>query len=208
MRHLQCSIRKSFAPTTNLKFNVPQSRPFLKPADLNSLLHAETPLRHLTHTRVIPYPSSAAFNAIARVENYPTFLPFVISADVSQRDAQGFPSRASLKVGYDALGIEERWDSTVKADKTSGSIEARSADGEIANPDGIFEVLRTKWQLREIEDIRRQGVGLGVQTSVQLDVDVKFRSVVYDKLFAGIEEKVAGMMVGAFEKRIRELAGS
>jgi coenzyme Q-binding protein COQ10 len=132
----------------------------------------------------------------------------VLSARVSERDQNGLPARASLRVGYDAMGIEENWDSIVNAEEEQGIIEARSADTGESVEEGIFEVLKTKWQLHDLEDIRRQGVGVGAQTTVRLDVEVKFRSAMYDKLFAGVEEKVAGIMVGAFEKRIKELVES
>jgi coenzyme Q-binding protein COQ10 len=132
----------------------------------------------------------------------------VLSARVSERDQNGLPARASLRVGYDAMGIEENWDSIVNAEEKQGTIEARSADTGESVEEGIFEVLKTKWQLHDVEDIRRQGVGVGAQTAVRLDVEVKFRSAMYDKLFAGVEEKVAGIMVGAFEKRIKELVES
>jgi coenzyme Q-binding protein COQ10 len=185
-----------------------QYRSFLKPSSLDGLLGKSTPLRQLTHTRVLPYPRSSVFDAIASVDRYPSFLPFVTSAKVSERDQDDRPTRASLKVGYDKLGIEENWDSIVNAEEDDGIIEAISADPEKGDGDGVFEVLKTKWQLRDIEDIRRQGTGIGAQTAVRLDVEVKFRSALYDKIFAGVEEKVAGIMVGAFEKRIKELAGS
>lgn len=156
---------------------------------------------------MIPYPRDAVFNAIASVDRYPSFLPFVLSAKVSERDQHEQPVRARLKVGYNKLGIEEDWESIVSAKEKEGIIEARSADVEGENADGIFEVLKTRWQLYDLEDIRRQGIGVGAQTAVRLDVEVKFRSAMYDKFFAGVEEKVAGMMVGAFEKRIKELTG-
>ncbi|KAF7513778.1 hypothetical protein GJ744_007829 [Endocarpon pusillum] len=187
---------------------VNQCRAFLKPPSLDSLFATSTPLRQLTHTRVLPYPCSSVFDALVSVDKYPSFLPFVLSAIVTQRDQNKLPARASLKVGYVAMGIEETWDSIVSAKEEQGIIEARSAEVEEGNEDGIFEVLKTKWQLHDIEDIRRQGVGLGARTAVKLDVEVKFRSTMYDKMFAGVEEKVAGMMVGAFEKRIKELAGT
>jgi coenzyme Q-binding protein COQ10 len=207
------SVRTSTtAPQTTVHRNsllkCHQSRTFINPSTIEGLFSNTTPLRQLTHTRVLPYPRSAVFDAIASVEKYPSFLPFVISADVFSRDQNNRPSRASLKVGYDALAIEEDWSSIVNCDEEQGVIEARSADATKDSGNGLFEVLKTKWQLQDIEDIRRQGIGLGIQTSVRLNVDVKFRSAMYDKLFAGVEEKVAGMMVGAFEKRIKELAGS
>lgn len=185
-----------------------QRRAFLKPSTFDGLFANNTSLRQLTHTRVIPYPRSSVFHAIASVDRYPSFLPFVLSAKVSERDQHEQPVRASLKVGYDKFGIEEVWESIVSAQEEEGIIEARSADLEGGNAEGVFEVLKTRWQLHDLEDIRRQGIGMGAQTAVRLDVEVKFRSAMYDKVFAGVEEKVAGMMVGAFEKRIRELAGS
>jgi coenzyme Q-binding protein COQ10 len=185
-----------------------QHRSFLKPSTLDGLFSTTTPIRQLTHTRVLPYPRSAVFNALASVDKYPSFLPFVLSARVSERDQNGLPARASLRVGYHTMGIEENWDSIVNAEEEQGVIEARSADTVGSIEEGIFEILKTKWQLHDLEDIRRQGVGVGAQTAVRLDVEVKFRSAMYDKLFAGVEEKVAGIMVGAFEKRIKELAES
>lgn len=184
-----------------------QRRPFLKPSALDSLFAATTPLRELTHTRVIPYPRSAVFDTIASVERYPAFLPFVLSADVSERDQNHRPTRASLKVGYNALGIQETWDSIVCAKEEQGVIEATGADVAQKNSDGIFELLKTKWQLRDVKDVRWPGAG-DSQTAIRLDVEVKFRSAIYDKIFAGVEEKVAEMMVRAFEKRLKDLAHS
>ncbi len=194
--------------TPHRSANLNQSRAFLNPSALDVLFTSSTPLRQLTHTRVLPYPRSSVFDAIVSVDRYPSFLPFVLSAEVSERDKNERPARASLKVGYDALGIEENWESVVSAGEEQGIIEARGAETGKSNEEGLFEVLKTTWQLHDLEDIRRQGVGVGAQTAVRLDVQVKFRSTMYDKLFAGVEEKVAGMMVGAFEKRIKELAGS
>lgn len=204
---LPCPIVSSSARSTPyqpLLFN--QTRHFLKSSTFDGLFGTTIPLRQLTHTRVLPYPRSSVFEAIASVERYPSFLPFVLSAKVSQKDRNERPARASLKVGYAAFGIEEIWDSIVGADEEHGIIEARSAD--TSNEGGLFEVLKTKWQMHDLEDIRRHGEGVSAQTAVRLDVEVKFRSAIYDKVFAGVEEKVAGMMVGAFEKRIKELAAS
>jgi coenzyme Q-binding protein COQ10 len=166
---------------------------------------------------------------IASVSEYSAFLPFVLAARVAEDDVSGGGSdgdhagvtlRARLRVGYAAMGIEEDWVSRVRVDEGAGLVEAKSGGDADAGVDGtgngdgetqqgsLFEVLRTKWQLSDVEDIRGQGIdGVGNKTSVRLDVDVKFRSALYDGLFAGVEKEVAGMMVKAFERRIKELAG-
>ena len=186
-------------PTTSIYQSITpywQARTFID-SFLSSAL-GPCPLRQLTHTKTLPYSSTAIFKAVSDVAGYPNFLPFTISSRVTSRDSAGYPTRAKLKVGYDKLGLEETWDSLVTCNINHGTIEARSSDGA---SQGLFEVLSTKWKIDG-----QPGNGLE-QTSVKLDVDVKFRNPVYDQMFAQIEQKVASIMISAFEKRVRELEG-
>lgn len=160
---------------------------------LNSAL-GPCPLRNLTHTKHLPYSATSVFKAVADVSGYPAFLPFTISSNITKRDQNGYPERASLKIGYDKFGIEEVWDSQVKCDPEKGTVEAQSSEG---NSQGLFEVLQTRWHIQPSPDAN--------QTSVKLDLDVKFRNPVYDQMFAQVEGKVVNVMITAFEKRVREL---
>ena len=154
------------------------------------------PLRSLTHTKTIPYSSSAIFKAVSDVSGYPSFLPFTISSQVTARDAEGYPTNARLRVGYAKLGLEENWDSIVRCNPTKGTVEARSSEN---NSEGLFEVLSTRWKIDPLSE------GKSDQTSVKLDVNVKFRNPVYDQMFAQVEAKVANAMISAFERRVQEL---
>lgn len=154
------------------------------------------PLRSLTHTKTLAYPSTTIFKAVSDVSGYPTFLPFTISSNVTTRDQEGYPTRARLKVGYAKLGLEEDWDSVVRCDPKNGIIEAKSSE-ETSN--GLFEVLNTKWHINALPKAADD------QTSVYLTVDVKFRNPVYDQMFSQVEGKVASSMIFAFEKRVAEL---
>ena len=40
---------------------------------------------------------------------------------------------------------------------------------------------------------------------MRLDIEVKFKNAVYDQMFAQVEGKVASALVGAFEKRAKEI---
>jgi ribosome-associated toxin RatA of RatAB toxin-antitoxin module len=82
----------------------------------------------------------------------------------------------------------------VLCDESRGIIEAKS--DEAASGQSIFEVLQTRWQITTEED---------QDTHVRLDIDVKFRNIVYDQMFAQVEDKIARTVMGAFEKRAREL---
>lgn len=152
-------------------------------------------LRSVSHTKTLPYSSKAIFKAISDVSGYPAFLPFTISSHVTQRDQAGYPTRAKLKVGYDKFGLEENWDSLVSCNPTEGIVEAKSSD---TASQGLFEVLQTRWQITGLEASKPQ-------TSVKLDVRVKFRNPIYDQMFAQAEDKVASAMISAFENRVKEL---
>lgn len=164
---------------------------------LNSILSSALgpcPTRSLTHTKTLPYSASSVFKAVSDVSGYPAFLPFTVSSNVTSRDQNGLPTRASLKIGYDKFGLEEVWDSDVKCDPDKGTVEAQSSKRD---SQGLFEVLQTRWHIQP-----SQNAG---QTSVKLDLDVKFRNPVYDQMFAQVEGKVAGVMISAFEERVKEL---
>jgi coenzyme Q-binding protein COQ10 len=154
------------------------------------------PLRSVSHTKTLPHSSQAIFKAVSDVSGYPSFLPFTISSQVTSRDEAGLPTRARLRVGYDKLGLEENWDSIVACDPRLGIVEAKSSD---TASKGLFEVLQTRWKIENVSS------GSSPTTSVKLDVDVKFRNPVYDQMFAQVEGKVAGAMISAFEKRVKEL---
>lgn len=64
---------------------------------------------------------------------------------------------------------------------------------------GVFESMRTRWELKELEN--------GMGTHVRLDVDVCFANQVYAALSQAAGPKVAEIMVGAFERRARDILG-
>jgi coenzyme Q-binding protein COQ10 len=149
----------------------------------------------MSHTKVLPHSPATVFKAVSDVAGYPNFLPFTISSNVKSRDPAGYPTRASLKVGYAKLGIEEDWESIVRCDPARGTIEAKSSE---EHSNGLFEALSTKWQIAPLK-------AGSASTAVKLDVSVKFRNPVYDQMFAQVEDKVASSMISAFEKRVEEL---
>jgi len=99
----------------------------------------------------------------------------------------------------------------VVCDPGKGTVEARSADGsgsgsENGNGESVFEVLKTRWEITPAPgEAKGAGEGQSQPTSVTLDIEVKFRSILYDQIFAQVESKVAQAMIGAFEKRAKEL---
>jgi coenzyme Q-binding protein COQ10 len=170
--------------------------------------------RVLTATRTLPYPPESLFDVISSVESYSQFLPFLNASTVTHRDPDtGYPTRAFLTVGYGPLS--ETFTSRVDCNREKWTVEARSGarfgvdskDGqeEGMSPganEGIFEYLSTRWEL-----VPMPNSGERVQTRVQLEIQFEFRNQFHAAMMSAVEGQMAGVMIEAFEKRIREVEG-
>ncbi|PYI05746.1 hypothetical protein BO78DRAFT_284206, partial [Aspergillus sclerotiicarbonarius CBS 121057] len=167
--------------------------------------------RHVSATRTLPYPPAPLFAIISSVESYSSFLPFLTASTVTHRDpTTKHPTRAFLTVGYGPLS--ETFTSKVTCDEEKYIVEAKSGnvfgvgkkDGQEGFPgadEGIFEYLSTRWELRELE-----GNGEG-GTEVKLDIRFEFKSQLHAMLMGKVEGEMAGVMIQAFERRIRDVLG-
>lgn len=76
----------------------------------------------------------------------------------------------------------------------------RGEEGEREEEEGgVFERMRTRWELKELEN--------GKGTYVRLEVDVCFASQVYAALCQAAGPKVAETMVRTFQKRAKAILG-
>lgn len=69
--------------------------------------------------------------------------------------------------------------------------------------EGLFEYLSTRW---ELVPLSAEGEGKPL-TKVNLEVRFEFRSQMHATLMSTVEGQMAGVMIEAFEKRIREVEG-
>jgi coenzyme Q-binding protein COQ10 len=159
------------------------------------------------------------------VESYSQFLPFLTASTVTARDPKtNDPTQAFLTVGYGPLS--ETFTSRVICDREKLTVEAKSgskyeqegADSKSASSssssglsgffpgatEGIFEYLSTRWELVPITTAEAKG---GPLTKVNLEVRFEFRSQMHATLMGAVEGQMAGVMIEAFEKRIREVEG-
>ncbi|EER42617.1 cyclase/dehydrase [Histoplasma capsulatum var. duboisii H88] len=207
------------------RFHLP-SLPSL-PSFTNPISPKPPPPRTLTATRNLAFPPSLLFRTIADIDSYADFLPFLTESTVTVRDARtGYPTNAFLTVGYGPL--KETFVSRVTCDAGMWTVGARSGrrgdggeteSGE-AGDGGLFEFLDTLWKLRAVGDAVVNGNGNGNgngggsgntygrgagMTTVELEVRFQFRSALHAAVMGAVEDQVAGMMIEAFEKRVRDL---
>ncbi|GIK06894.1 coenzyme Q-binding protein COQ10 B, mitochondrial [Aspergillus viridinutans] len=196
--------------TTRRSFNLSSLSSLFPPGNGNS--NDNNKSRVLTAARTLPYPPSALFKVISSVESYSQFLPFLTASTVTHRDPEtGYPTRAFLTVGYGPLS--ETFTSRVDCNRDNWTVDARSGakfgvdskDGQEGGifpgaNEGIFEYLSTKWELVPVP-------GGSVQTRVQLEIQFEFRNQFHAAMMSAVEGQMAGVMIEAFEKRIREVEG-
>ncbi|KAJ5715250.1 Cyclase/dehydrase [Penicillium malachiteum] len=175
-----------------------------------------SPKRVLTASRILPYKPELLFKVISSVESYSQFLPFLTASTVTARDLEtGYPTQAFLTVGYGPLS--ETFTSRVICDPSKWIVEARSG-AKYGKPEttgsgsglsgffpgaseGIFEYLSTKWELTPLE-----GNGAS-QTKVDLEVRFEFWNQLHATVMGAVEGQMAGVMIEAFEKRMKEMHG-
>ncbi|KAL5335279.1 hypothetical protein BJX70DRAFT_390758 [Aspergillus crustosus] len=182
--------------------------------------------RTLTATRTLSYPPTPLFSVISSVDSYSSFLPFLTASTVTARDPEtGYPSQAYLTVGYGPLS--ETFTSKVDCDDTKWIVEARSGErfidpqnkssgtgsGSVGGgatgvfpgaDEGIFEFLSTRWELVPVSG--PEG-GRAAQTTVKLEIRFEFKNQLYAGMMSAVEGQMAGVMIEAFERRIREVHG-
>ncbi|KAJ5863837.1 uncharacterized protein N7529_005753 [Penicillium soppii] len=209
----------TFKPTRRA-FGLPSLSSFLPSTGNNG---NNSPHRVLTATRNLPYNPALLYKVIASVESYSQFLPFLTASTVTARDPKtGYPTQAFLTVGYGPLS--ETFTSRVDCDVEKLTVEAKSGDkygkegqdgqagkGESGlsgffpgGSEGLFEYLSTRWELVPLSPAEAKG---GPMTRVNLEVRFEFRSQMHATIMSSVEGKMAGVMIEAFEKRIREVEG-
>ncbi|KAI9158778.1 Coenzyme Q-binding protein coq10 [Paramyrothecium foliicola] len=175
------------------------SRPFITfPGSDTQDLHA---------TRVLPYASDPLYELIADVDSYSQFVPYCAISRVTQwsaPDANGrrWPALADLHVGWG--GFNETFTSRLHCEP-GAFVEAVSGDAQSGGPGGpasVFKSLVTRWSLRPLANQPAPS------TEVRLSIKYQFVNPLYAAVSAAVSDKVAGMMVEAFEQRARERLGA
>ncbi|HIJ62159.1 MAG TPA: type II toxin-antitoxin system RatA family toxin [Rhodospirillaceae bacterium] len=136
--------------------------------------------------RHLPFSPERLYNLVADIERYPDFLPWCIAARV--RNREGNVLMADLVIGFKM--IRERYTSRV----TLG-------DGriEVVYTEGPFKYLNNHWIFTPSGD---------GGTTIEFYIDFEFRSKLLKAVMGALFNEAVGLMVGAFERRARQLYGT
>ena len=139
-----------------------------------------------THSEEIfaPYTLEQIYALVADVEKYPEFIPWCKGARIIERSEKDFV--ANLVVGF--KGFTETYTSRVHLRQNEIDIEYLS---------GPFTVLENILKFTPAEN----------GTKINFFIKFQFKSGLLQTLIGGLFEKAVHKMVGAFEKRAKELYG-
>jgi coenzyme Q-binding protein COQ10 len=136
--------------------------------------------------RVLPYTPEQLFALVADIERYPEFLPWCVGARIKERRADLIV--ADLIIGFRMF--RERFTSRVSLDRP------RRID--VAYADGPFRYLNNHWVFEKVPGGCR----------IDFFVDFEFKSRLLQKVIELLFGEAVRRMVGAFEKRARDLYGA
>ncbi|KAM0286022.1 hypothetical protein ACHAQH_001212 [Verticillium albo-atrum] len=207
-----------------LRLLTPLSRPFSSSSPRQttktarhffSLPNLPSPPQTLTATRTLPYSPKALYALVADIDAYSSFVPYCSESRVTARDPNPphTPTRADLRVGWG--GFEETFTSRLRClpdrsvEAVSGAdIEpvsgaaAAAKSGTNAGGGAVFTSLVTRWELRPLREDAHDPA-----TQVDLVIRFQFANPLYSAVSAAVSDKVAGVMIEAFEKRARRILG-
>jgi coenzyme Q-binding protein COQ10 len=135
--------------------------------------------------RVLRYTPEQLFALVADIERYPEFLPWCVGARIKERQANFIV--ADLIIGFRMF--RERFTSRVSL------CPPRRID--VAYAEGPFRYLNNHWTFTPVAGGSKVG----------FFVDFEFKSRLLQRLIEVLFSEAVRRMVGAFEKRARDLYG-
>ena len=136
--------------------------------------------------RVLAYTPEQLFALVADIERYPEFLPWCLAARIKKR-------RSDLMVADMVIGFRmfrERFTSRVAL--------APPQRIDVTYAEGPFRRLNNHWVFERVPGGCR----------IDFYVDFEFKSRLMQKLIEVLFSEAVRRMVGAFEKRARDLYGA
>lgn len=139
--------------------------------------------------RRLPYSSKQLYDLVADVESYPQFLPWCVAARVRERHdgPDGVVELSDLVIGFKML--REKYTSRVTMAADSIHVEYI---------EGPFKYLTNHWKFEQQED---------GGCIIDFYIDFEFRSKMLQSIMGTLFNEAVKLMVGAFEKRARQIYG-
>lgn len=133
---------------------------------------------------LVPFSASQMFELVAKMEDYPKFLPWCVTAEALSREDDRICGRMEVA----RVGIHQTF--------TTCNRFVPGERMELALVDGPFRKLEGAWTFLPL---RRDAC------KVTLELDFEFSGKLIDKAFGRVFNQIANTLVDAFCKRAEEV---
>jgi coenzyme Q-binding protein COQ10 len=156
------------------------------------LVRSNNPAMHVYETRhVVDHSADDMFALVARVEDYPKFLPLCETINVKRRERRDGKDVlvAAMTVGYKL--IRESFTTQVTLDQAAPTILVEYLDGPFAH-------LENRWRFEPLGEGR---------CAIHFYIAYSFRSRLFEHLVGGLFAKAVEKYTAAFEARADAVYG-
>jgi coenzyme Q-binding protein COQ10 len=146
----------------------------------------------ITAERILPYAPAELCRMVGDVREYPKFIPYLQSLRVvneAAREQGGWEGIAEAIVGWKA--IRERFTTNVRCEPAKGEVDVSLVSGP-------FHALDNRWRFEPCEQGAR----------VRFWISYQFKNPVLNAVVSANKDKVAGRIMGAFEKEAKRRLGA
>ncbi|SFV16193.1 type II toxin-antitoxin system RatA family toxin [Pseudoduganella namucuonensis] len=136
---------------------------------------------------ILGYSAEQMFELVAKVEDYPKFLPWCGGVDIKDRGDNTLV--ASLAIHYH--GIHQSF--------TTSNVNTRPSSMKMTLVDGPFKTLDGTWTFKPLREDA---------CKVELDLHYEFASRILEQVIGPVFGMIANSMVDSFCKRAETVYGS
>jgi coenzyme Q-binding protein COQ10 len=138
--------------------------------------------------RTLNHPPELFYKVVSDVASYHEFIPYCTRSFITKHDDNSLPMEGGLRVGW--RNIEEEFVCDLHCEPHHLVVAESTTHS-------LFEHLYTKWTVEPNE--RRNSCDMS------LELEYKFKSELYNKMSSMFAKSVSDLVIGAFDKRAREL---
>jgi ribosome-associated toxin RatA of RatAB toxin-antitoxin module len=138
----------------------------------------------VTKTVLVPYSAQEMYDLVAKIEDYPAFLPWCSGAQILERK----PSGVSARLNIDFKGIKQSF-ATENENQPGSRIDIRLKDGP-------FKALQGHWVFTSLAP---------EACRVDFRLEYHFSSGLLEKVVGPVFGHIAATFVDAFVKRAESL---
>jgi len=135
---------------------------------------------------LLGYSAEQMFDLVARVEDYPKFLPWCNAVNIIERDGD----KLVAQIGINFHGVKQSF--------TTENHNVRPVQMKMHLVDGPFKVLEAVWSFKSLR---------ADACKIDFDMHYEFSSIILEQLVGPVFGMIANSMVDSFCKRAETVYG-